>query len=170
MLPKHSLAVIWQRHLRSERPPAAGRAAVSLAAVPKSDRLLCAAMGIDRILQILVNAAALWVAVQIVPGLDWVGEWWKLLLVAVAFSLVNSYLKPILRILTLPISILTLGLFLLVLNALLLMLVGAISQQLDLGFTVADFWAALLGAIVISIVGWILSMVVGATRMPGKVL
>lgn len=127
-------------------------------------------MGIDRILQILVNAAALWVAVQIVPGLDWVSnEWWKFLLVAVAFSLVNSYLKPILRILTLPISILTLGLFLLVLNALLLMLVGAISEQLNLGFTVADFWAALLGSIVISIVGWILSMVVGATRMPGKV-
>jgi putative membrane protein len=128
-------------------------------------------MGIDRILQILVNAAALWVAVQIVPGLDWSGdEWWKFLLVAVAFSLVNSYLKPILRILTLPISIVTMGLFLLVLNALLLMLTGVISEELGLGFTVADFWAALLGSIVISIVGWILSMVVGATRMPGKVL
>jgi putative membrane protein len=127
-------------------------------------------MGMDRILQILVNAAALWVAVLVVPGLNWSGEWWKFLLVAVAFSLVNSYLKPILRILTLPISIVTLGLFLLVLNALLLLLVDAISRQLELGFTVADFWAALLGSIVISIVGWILSMVVGATRMPTRVL
>jgi putative membrane protein len=125
----------------------------------------------DRILQILVNAAALWVAVLIVPGLNWSGgEWWKFLLVAVAFSLVNSYLKPILRILTLPISIITLGLFLLVLNALLLLLVDAISRELRLGFEVADFWAALLGSIVISIVGWILSMVVGATRMPTRVL
>jgi putative membrane protein len=125
----------------------------------------------DRILQILVNAAALWVAVLIVPGLNWSGgEWWKFLLVAVAFSLVNSYLKPILRILTLPISIITMGLFLLILNALLLLLTAAISDQLKLGFNVADFWAALLGSIVISIVGWILSMVVGATRMPTKVL
>jgi putative membrane protein len=128
-------------------------------------------MGIDRILQILVNAAALWVAVAIVPGLSWSGdEWWKFLLVAVVFSLVNSYLKPILRILTLPISIVTLGLFLLVLNALLLLLVDAISRELGLGFQVADFWAALLGSIVISIVGWVLSMVVGATRMPTRVL
>jgi putative membrane protein len=128
-------------------------------------------MGMDRILQILVNAAALWVAVAIVPGLRWSGEeWWKFLLVAVVFSLVNSYLKPILRIVTIPISILTLGLFLLVLNALLLLLVSAISGELHLGFHVADFWAALLGSIVISIVGWILSMVVGASRMPTRVL
>jgi putative membrane protein len=125
----------------------------------------------DKVLQILVNAAALWVAVWIVPGLDWNGnEWWKFLLVAVVFSLINSYIKPILRILTFPISILTLGLFLLVINALLLLLLSAISKELHLGFVVDGFWAALLGSIVISIVGWILSMVVGASRFPGRVL
>ena len=125
----------------------------------------------DKILQILVNAAALWVAVFIVPGLSWSGgEWWKFLLVAVAFSLINTYIKPILRIITIPISIITLGLFLLVINALLLLLLDAISKQLSLGFNVDGFWAALLGSIVISIVGWILSMVVGASRMPGRVL
>jgi putative membrane protein len=125
----------------------------------------------DKVLQILVNAAALWVAVLIVPGLGWSGgEWWKFLLVAIVFSLINSYVKPILRILTFPISIVTLGLFLLVINALLLLLLSAISKELSLGFTVADFWAALLGSIVISIVGWILSMVVGASRLPGRVL
>jgi putative membrane protein len=125
----------------------------------------------DKIIQILVNAAALWVAVAIVPGLDWNGnEWWKFLLVAIAFSLINTYIKPILRIITIPISILTLGLFLLVINALLLMLTGAISDQLNLGFVVRDFWAALLGSIVISIVGWVLSMVIGASRIPGRVV
>ncbi|HEY7525613.1 MAG TPA: phage holin family protein [Candidatus Limnocylindria bacterium] len=125
----------------------------------------------DKVLQILVNAAALWVAVVIVPGLGWSGgEWWKFLLVAIVFSLINSYVKPILRILTFPISVVTLGLFLLVINALLLLLLSAISKELSLGFTVADFWAALLGSIVISIVGWILSMVVGASRLPGRVL
>ncbi len=122
-------------------------------------------MGMDRVFQILINAAALWVATQIVPGLSFVGEWWKLLIVALAFSLVNSYLKPVLRILTFPITMITMGLFLLVINALMLLLVGAISAELNLGFSVADFWAALLGAIVVSLVGLVLSMFVGAGRM-----
>jgi len=51
-----------------------------------------------------------------------------------------------------------------------LLLVGAISEQLQLGFSVADFWAALLGALVVAIVGWILSLIVGASRLPGRVL
>jgi putative membrane protein len=126
----------------------------------------------DRLLQILVNAGAIYVAVLIVPGLNFVegGQWWKFLLVAVAFSLLNSFLRPILRILTFPITLVTLGLFLIVINAAMLMLTGAISDQLELGFSVQDFWAALLGSVVISIVGWILSMVVGASRMPSRVL
>jgi putative membrane protein len=64
----------------------------------------------------------------------------------------------------------TLGLFLLVINALMLMLTGAISAELNLGFTVGDFWAALFGSIVISIVGFLLSMVIGTGRMAGRVL
>ena len=126
----------------------------------------------DRIVQLLINAAALYAAVLVVPGLDFdfapEGAWWKFLLVAFIFGLVNTFLKPILRILTLPITFMTLGLFLLVLNALLLMLVGAISADLDLGLTVADFFAALLGSIVISIVGFVLSMVIGTTRIAGR--
>jgi putative membrane protein len=115
-----------------------------------------------RIIQILVNAAALWVAVQ-VTEMDWTGaEWWQFLLVAVIFSLVNTFIKPILRIITLPITAVTLGLFLLVINALMLLLTGWLSDQLNLGFTVNGFWAALLGSIVISIVGWGLSLIVGA--------
>lgn len=123
----------------------------------------------DRLIQILINAAALWVAVLIVPNIDFVGDWWKLILVAVIFSLVNTYLRPILRILTLPITVVTLGIFLIVLNALLLLLVATVSTELNLGFTVADFLAALLGSIVISIVGLLLSMVVGTGRMAGRV-
>ena len=119
-----------------------------------------------RILQILVNAAALWVAVQITP-VDWNGDqWWQFLLVAIIFSLVNTFIKPILKIITLPITAITLGLFLLVINALMLLLTGWLSGQFDLGFSVPDFWAALLGSIVISLVGWVLSMVVGAL-VPG---
>jgi putative membrane protein len=127
-------------------------------------------MKTDRLLQILVNAGALYAAVYVVGGITFDGEWWKLLLVALAFSLLNTYLRPILRILTLPISVLTMGIFLLVINAGMLLLTAAISDQLGLGFAVADFGSAFLGAIVVAIVGWILSMVVGAGRLPTKAL
>ena len=122
----------------------------------------------DRVIQILINAAALYVAVLIVPNLDFTGEWWKLLLVAAIFGLVNTFVRPILRIFTLPITILTLGLFLLVINALMLLLTGAISNELGLGLTVGDFLAALLGSIVISIVGMLLSAVIGGSRVAGR--
>lgn len=122
----------------------------------------------DRVIQLLINAGALYVAVLIVDGLDFSfdseGAWLKFVVVAVIFGLVNTFVKPILRLLTLPITMITLGLFLLVINALMLLLTGWISDQLDLGFVVDGFFPALLGAIVISIVGFLLSMVIGATR------
>jgi putative membrane protein len=127
-------------------------------------------MSMDRVIQILVNAGALYVADFLIGGITFVGEWWKFLLVALAFSLLNTYVRPILRILTLPISVITLGIFLLVINAAMLLLTSAISDQLSLGFNVADFGAAFLGAIVVAIVGWILSLVIGVSRMPTKVL
>jgi putative membrane protein len=127
-------------------------------------------MSMDRVIQILVNAGALYVADFLIGGITFVGEWWKFLLVALAFSLLNTYVRPILRILTLPISVITLGIFLLVINAAMLLLTSAISDQLGLGFNVADFGAAFLGAIVVAIVGWILSLVIGVSRMPTKVL
>lgn len=127
-------------------------------------------MSMDRVIQILINAGALYAAVFLLDGIDFVGEWWKLVLVALAFSLLNSYVRPILRILTLPISVITLGIFLLVINAAMLLLTSAISDQLSLGFHVADFWAAFLGAIVVAVVGWILSLVIGAARMPTRAL
>ena len=96
------------------------------------------------------------------------GEWWRFVLVAVAFSLVNTYLRPILRIVTMPISILTLGIFLLIINAFMLLLVGAISSQLQLGFRVADFGAAFLGAIVVAVVGFILAVTLSPARFAGR--
>ena len=122
----------------------------------------------DRVIQLLINAAALYVAVLVVDGLDFnfdrEGAWLEFILVALIFGLVNTFLKPVLRLLTLPITMVTLGLFLLVLNALLLLLVGWISNELSLGLAVDGFLPALFGSIVISIVGWVLSMVVGAGR------
>lgn len=121
----------------------------------------------DRIVQLLINAGALYVAV-LLTGLhfDFGGEnaWLKFVLVAIIFGLVNTFVRPILQIFTLPITLMTLGLFLLVINALMLLLTGAISTELNLGFVVPDFLSALLGAIVISLVGFVLSMVIGTAR------
>jgi putative membrane protein len=121
----------------------------------------------DRIVQLLINAGALYVAV-LLTGLDFdfgvENAWLKFALVAFIFGLVNTFVRPILQIFTLPITLMTLGLFLLVINALMLLLTGVISTELDLGFVVPDFVAALLGAIVISLVGFVLSMVIGTAR------
>lgn len=127
-------------------------------------------MSMDRVIQILINAGALYAANFLIDGISFAGEWWKFLIVALAFSLLNTYVRPILRILTLPISVLTLGVFLLVINAVLLLVTSAISDQLQLGFHVADFGAAFLGAIVVAIVGWLLSLAIGAGRLPTKAL
>jgi putative membrane protein len=122
----------------------------------------------DRIVQLLINAGALYVAVLLVPNLDFDftpdGAWLKFLLVAFIFGLVNTFVRPILQIFTLPITLMTLGLFLLVINALMLLLTDLISDELALGLVVGDFLAALLGAIVISLVGFVLSMVIGTAR------
>jgi putative membrane protein len=117
----------------------------------------------------ILNAIALLAVAYLYPGVQ-VQDWKAAAIAALVLGLVNTLIKPILVVLTLPVTVITLGLFLLVINALMLMLTGAISEQLGLGLVVDDFWAALLGSIVISIVGWILSMVVGASRLPGKVL
>jgi putative membrane protein len=122
----------------------------------------------DRIIQLLINAGALYVAVLLVSGLDFSSEpegaWLKFLVVAFIFGLVNTFVRPVLRILTFPITIMTLGIFLIVINALMLLLTGVISAELDLGLTVDGFLAALLGAVVVAIVGFALSMVIGTTR------
>jgi putative membrane protein len=122
----------------------------------------------DRIVQLLINAGALYVAVLLVPNLDFAfgpdDAWLKFLLVAFIFGLVNTFVRPVLRILTFPITMMTLGLFLIVINALMLLLTDVISDELNLGLTVGDFLAALLGAIIIAVVGFALSMLVGTTR------
>ncbi|MCA1571484.1 MAG: phage holin family protein [Chloroflexi bacterium] len=128
----------------------------------------------DRANQILVSAAALYVAVLLVPDLDFSfeadGALVRFFLVALIFGLVNAFVRPVLRIFTLPITIVTLGLFLLVINALMVMLTGAISDELGLGLVVGGFFAALLGSIVISIVGMLLSMLLGTGRVARRVV
>jgi len=110
------------------------------------------------IIRIIINAIAVWITALLIPGITLVGNIWSLLLVAIIFGLVNALIRPIVKLLTLPISIVTLGLFSLVINALMLMLTSWISGGLVLeGNFLNKFISAFLGAIIISIVSTILS-------------
>jgi putative membrane protein len=112
------------------------------------------------LIRLLITAAALWIAVRLVPGLQYTGPLPKLLLVALVFGVVNAIVRPILSVLTCPLMLLTLGLFTLVLNAFMLWLTGALSTSLGLGFHVSGFIPAFLGALVVSIVSAVLSIFV----------
>ena len=110
--------------------------------------------------RLLVNAAALWVATRVVPGVTFAGGWLPLLAVAVVFGVVNAFIRPVAKILTFPLIIVTLGIFALVVNGLMLWLTSSLSEALGLGFHVGGFWAAFWGAVVVSLISTILSMLV----------
>lgn len=114
------------------------------------------------ILHWLLNAAALWAAAALVPGLEFNGGVGRLLLVAAVFGIVNTTLRPLLTILTCPLIIITLGLFTLVINALMLLVTGWLSESWNLGFTVTGFWAAFWGGLVVGLVSMTLSLLLPA--------
>lgn len=119
------------------------------------------------LIRVLINALAVWVATRIVPGIELGAENYiaTLFLVAIIFGVVNAVIKPILATMTCPLYILTLGLFTFVINALMLWLTSVIATALGLRFTVDGFVAALLGAIVVSVVSFVLSLVLNEDRM-----
>ncbi|HEV7808996.1 MAG TPA: phage holin family protein, partial [Candidatus Limnocylindrales bacterium] len=98
---------------------------------------------VELVVRILINAAALFVAVKVLPtnllSFNWGNDWWKLLAVALVFALVNSYIKPIVKALSMPIGLLTLGLIGFVINALMLLLTALASDSLKLGFKLGSF-------------------------------
>ncbi len=100
----------------------------------------------------ILNAVALWLVTLIVPGVQ-VQDPVMAFIAAIVLGLVNTLVKPVLVILTLPITVVTLGLFLLVLNGLLFWAVGSLLP----GFHVAGFWWAVLGALVYSLLTWAFS-------------
>jgi putative membrane protein len=104
----------------------------------------------------LVNAAALYVTAWLVPGILISGGLGPLLLAALVIGLINAIVRPVAVVLTLPITLLTLGLFYLVLNGLLFYLAAAVTP----GFALTGFWAAVLGALVMSVVGMVLHALV----------
>src|SRR4051812_48324460 len=103
---------------------------------------------IDLLVKVLINAVAVIVAVLVVPQivfpaaddlLKLQGNWWQVLVVALILALINSYLKPILKMLSFPITLLTMGLFAFILNAALLLLVAFIADAVKINFTIGGF-------------------------------
>jgi putative membrane protein len=113
------------------------------------------------LLRWLINGVALYVAAELVRGIDIKGGWLALAVMALIFGLVNALIRPILKFLTCPLIMLTLGLFTLVINALMLQLAAWLGRQFGIGFYVAGFWPAILGALVISVVSFVLTMLIG---------
>ena len=111
----------------------------------------------------LMNTIAIMLAVKFVEGIRYSGDWWGILLVGVLFGLVNTVIRPFVKLFTFPLLILTLGIFTFVINAMMLSVTSWLSDQFHLGFHVAGFMPAFWGALVISLV----SLVLGCL-MPSK--
>src|SRR5947207_12177649 len=109
----------------------------------------------------IINTVSLIAVAYLMPSIS-VASFWTALIAALVLGLVNAVIRPILVILTLPATILTLGLFIFVINGLLFWFVGSFIQ----GFTVAGFWWGVLGAIVYSLVSWLLSALVMPAASP----
>jgi putative membrane protein len=117
------------------------------------------------VVRLLINAAALWVAVRIVPGVSYAGGWLGFLGVALIFGVVNTFVGITAKVLTFPLIFVTLGLFIFVINGLMLWLTSAVSEALGLGFSVAGFWPAFWGALVVTIVSAAVRMVIRPPRV-----
>lgn len=116
------------------------------------------------IVRLIVNGLAFWVATSLVEGVtiksdSTTNEVVTLLVVAMIFGIVNAVIKPIVQLLSLPLLILTLGLFTFIVNAFMFWLTSWIAERLDVPFHVDGFfWEAVLGALVVSFVSWLLNL------------
>jgi putative membrane protein len=132
---------------------------------PVSALLECHDVTVGLLVRLAISAVALWITTLVVPGIDVTGSSagrnaLTLIIVAAIFGLVNAILKPIIQVVGCVFYILTLGLFALVVNALLFLLTDWIAGELDLPFAIDGFWPAFWGAIVMAVVGWLISLVI----------
>jgi putative membrane protein len=100
----------------------------------------------------LINAVALIAVAYLMPGVS-VASFTTALVAALILGLINAVVRPVLVLLTLPVTLITLGLFIFVLNGLLFWFVGSFIE----GFVVQGFWSGVFGAIVFSVISWLLS-------------
>ncbi|MDN5794818.1 MAG: phage holin family protein [Intrasporangium sp.] len=121
-------------------------------------------MLVDFAIKTVINGIALWIAAWLVPGIAFGSspDTWvvvrTVVVVALIFGLINAFVRPVAKILSLPLIILTLGLFVFVVNALMLELTSWVAEQFSLPFHVDEFfWDAILGSLVITFVSMVLS-------------
>jgi putative membrane protein len=124
---------------------------------------------LDLLVRVVINGIALVAAIRFVPGAAFDGDLWKLVALAIVFGLVNAYLRPIVKMLSLPLNLITFGIVGLVINAAMVMVSAAISDNLSLGFTLGG-WppgaieldtliAAFLTSLVISVVSAVVALI-----------
>jgi putative membrane protein len=118
--------------------------------------------------RLIVNAGALYLAVLILSShiVMQNDKWWAFLLLALIFGLVNALIRPILMVASCPLIVLTLGLGTLLVNGVLFLIVGWLGSQMQIGFTIPEnqFWYAFLGALIVSVVSFVLSRVLGVEK------
>ncbi len=121
------------------------------------------------ILRLAINAVALWAAINFVPGIHADELSWPAILgLALIFGLVNALVRPLIELLTCPLIILTLGLGTLLINTLLFWLTGLIGSRFDIGYTVDGFWPAFLGALVVTLVSVVLTLLLRDESRPRR--
>jgi putative membrane protein len=119
--------------------------------------------------RILVNAIALIAAVRLVPNVEFRGDWWQLLILAAIFGVINAYIRPVVKLLSLPLTIVTLGLIGLVINTAMVLLAAWVADLFNVEFSLAG-WpatrltldtiiAAFLTSVVVSVVSALMSFV-----------
>lgn len=115
------------------------------------------------VIKTVINGVALWIAALLIDGIEFgrgASTWetvWTVLLVALIFGILNTFVRPLAKLLSLPLIILTLGLFVFIVNALMLWLTSWLAEKFDLAFHVQEFfWDAVLGSLVITFVSMIL--------------
>jgi putative membrane protein len=108
------------------------------------------------LLRLAISAIGLWLATVIVPGVQ-IDSAWTLIFAALWLGIVNALVRPVVLLLTLPLTLVTLGFFILVVNAAMFALVASLLS----GFHLSGFWSALFGALVVSITSWLGSSFIG---------
>lgn len=108
------------------------------------------------IIRTVITAAGLWLADTLLAGVRIDGGW-TLVFAALVLGIINAIIRPVLLVITIPITVITLGLFILVLNAAMFGLAAALFE----GFSVDSFWSALAGTIIVSITAWAASSLIG---------
>jgi putative membrane protein len=111
------------------------------------------------ILRWVINAVAIFLAVRFVPGISLQSGWMSVIWLALILGLVNTFLRPLLKLLTCPLIIVTLGLFTLLINTFLFWLTGQIGRFIGINLVINGFWPAFLGGLVVSVVSVIMTLI-----------